>query len=225
MVTTGMDRRALMAGLTVMGAAPEHAAAAPPSAVYDYLFFNDAAPVPSALVASTKGTAAVLARFTPQLGWANDQSALLIGRDAGEQGGLDEGAVSALTRTLGVEHHRLTATARPNDVSPPWPGGIYVHRWFIVPDANVPEFVELSVQGWRDFETRYDARIYGLFHSTSAEGGPGIGDRRLLLLTRYASHSVWEISRDPRTDAMATFRRRQALTRRTWAASTLLSTS
>ena len=49
------------------------------------------------------------------------------------------------------------------------------------------------------------------------------GATRLLLCTRYRDHGVWETSRDPTTDAMAAFQRRQKLTRDTWAASTLLT--
>jgi len=42
------------------------------------------------------------------------------------------------------------------------------------------------------------------------------------LITRYADHGVWEASRDPTSEAMQIFARRQQLTRRSWAASTLL---
>jgi hypothetical protein len=45
-----------------------------------------------------------------------------------------------------------------------------------------------------------------------------------LLVTRYASHGVWEDSRDPSTTAMQTFARRAMLTLSTRAASTLLVT-
>ena len=45
---------------------------------------------------------------------------------------------------------------------------------------------------------------------------------RVFLLTRYKDHGVWEASRDPSTTAMKAFARRQALTRVTWNASTLL---
>ena len=47
------------------------------------------------------------------------------------------------------------------------------------------------------------------------------GVTRLLLITRYGDHGVWEKSRDPSTAAMAAFARRQLLTRDSWAASTL----
>lgn len=40
------------------------------------------------------------------------------------------------------------------------------------------------------------------------------------MLTRYRDHGVWEESRDPSTIAMGLFRRREALTRNSWDAST-----
>ncbi len=42
-------------------------------------------------------------------------------------------------------------------------------------------------------------------------------------MTRYKDHGVWEASRDPTTEGMKTLMRRQAITRVTWAASTLLA--
>ena len=46
---------------------------------------------------------------------------------------------------------------------------------------------------------------------------------RQLLLTRYRDHGVWEASRDPTSDAMQIFARRQAITRWTKGCSTLLA--
>jgi hypothetical protein len=68
----------------------------------------------------------------------------------------------------------------------------------------------------------FDARIFGLLKAEPSAEDHAAGVVRLLLLTRYASHGVWEESRDPTTEAMQIFARRQQLTRRTWAASTRL---
>jgi hypothetical protein len=101
-------------------------------------------------------------------------------------------------------------------------GGIYVHRWFEVQGDSVDEFVELSSAGWQTFETLFDARIFGLFRAEASADDRAAGVARLLLMTRYATHGVWEDSRDPSTEAMQIFARRQQLTRRSWAASTRL---
>lgn len=158
----------------------------------------------------------ILGLFVPQLGWANDEAALLARGSppvAALVGGDDAIAVS--------QHARMAPTVRPAGADRPAPGGVYVHRWFEVEARNVDEFVELSSNGWKSFETLFDARIFGLFRAADAEDGL----ERLLLITRYGSHGVWEASRDPTTDAMQIFLRRQQLTRRTWAASTRLITT
>jgi hypothetical protein len=104
------------------------------------------------------------------------------------------------------------------------PGGIYVHRWFEVDSSSLNEFIALSAEAWPDFEGRFDAQIFGLLELTSPRPGDAPGRRHLLLITRYASHGVWEDSRDPSTAAMQTFARRAMLTLSTRAASTLLVT-
>ena len=86
----------------------------------------------------------------------------------------------------------------------------------------MPEFLTLSTEGWRDFETRFDAHIFGLFTAERSSLDRQKGVTRLLLLTRYKDHGVWEASRDPSTAAMQAFQRRSAITKDTWNASTLL---
>ena len=92
----------------------------------------------------------------------------------------------------------------------------------MVEAGSVDEFVSISAEAWRDFEARFDASIYGLFIADGSDADLSEGVRRLLLLTRYRDHGVWEESRDPSTTAMGLFRRRGALTRNSWGASTLL---
>jgi hypothetical protein len=97
------------------------------------------------------------------------------------------------------------------------PGGTYVHRWFEIKPSDREEFVRLSVEGWADFEKKFDAKIFGLL---AAAAGPNL---RLLLLTRYGSHGVWEASRDPTTEGMRAFQRRGQLTLSSRGCSTLLT--
>jgi hypothetical protein len=194
-------------------------------AVFDYLTLT-LARGPAARAAFVKrlgdagltegGKAAGL--FLPQLGWEAAQAALLVER--GDRTALD--AVSSAPEVVSREFHELAPTIRPTADAVLKPGGIYVHRWFEVDSSAFNEFVSLSGEAWPDFEGRFDANIFGLFELTSARPGDTPGHKHLLLLTRYASHGVWEDSRDPSTAAMQTFARRALLTLSTRAASTLL---
>ena len=204
--------------------------------MYDYLFF-DVAPgdppyaraglvLPTLLTEALTGThGEIRGLFVSQLGWANTQAAALIAWP-----GNDDGREAALARLAGdvrvtsVKIDRLTPTVRPSSDDPPAPGGIYVHRWFHIRADAMSEFVSRSAEGWMDFESRFDARIYGLFSAERSDQDLEAGVLRMLLLTRYGDHGVWETSRDPSTEAMKAFARRQALTRTTSAASSLLIT-
>jgi hypothetical protein len=158
--------------------------------------------------------------FVSQLGWEAAAAALLA-----EHGGVEDAALSELLAAPEVVSsvvHTLRPTVRPTAEAVLAPGGIYVHRWFEVGSASVAEFIDLSAQAWPDFEGRFDARIFGLFELTSEWDGSPADSRHLLLVTRYASHGVWEDSRDPTTEAMQTFTIRAQLTRSTRAASSLL---
>ena len=121
----------------------------------------------------------------------------------------------------------LHPTPRPHREDRMNPGGIFVHRWFTVDADKVNEFIELSDKAWDSFEKKFDARIFGLFEAERDEEDHANGEARLLLITRYGSHEVWEHSRseaaDP--DAWGLFRRRQELTRSTIARSSLLVTN
>ena len=210
------------------------ARAAEPVAAYDYLFLDlrdapgttparayaDAVRARQPAITAAGGT--VLGLFTPQIGWVARQAALLVRWDgtAAGRGGL----ITNLTRDKTVlvgQRVRLAPSPRPLSPAPLWPGGIYVHRWFVVKTQDVPQFIDLSVVGWADFESRFETQIYGLFSAERSQTDMQGGVRRLLLLTRYASHGVWEASRDPSTAAMAAFQRRSALTRDTWNASSV----
>ncbi|HZZ87375.1 MAG TPA: hypothetical protein VFE13_03480 [Caulobacteraceae bacterium] len=158
----------------------------------------------------------VVAQFTPQLGWANNEAVVLT------RGRSEVLKAPGLIATAQVE--ALMPTLRPTDGDErPQPGGVYVHRWFEVDASAADEFIDLSGQGWVRFEAAFDTRIFGLFRAAPSPTDNAAGVQRLLLITRYADHGVWEASRDPTSDAMQIFARRAQLTRRTWAASTLLT--
>ncbi|MEW5686850.1 MAG: hypothetical protein AB1942_18180 [Pseudomonadota bacterium] len=224
-----LDRRGWLAGAATALLAPRAAETQvrPRSqAMYDYLFLDlDGGPPGPALAAKLKalpiaaGGGDVLGLFTPQLGWRARQAAVLLRWSEAASGR------EAVVASLGGERDRLTPTARPSPTDRPASGGIYVHRWFVIDTPALDEFVALSTEGWKDFETRFDTNIFGLFTAEPTAAERTAGRMRLLLVTRYASHGVWEASRDPSTAAMAAFARRQKLTRDTWAASTLLASA
>ena len=185
---------------------------------WDYAFATlERVPTPhQALAAHLRNVPGVVAQFAPQLGWANNEAAVLIRGDGG--------ALEAPGLIARVTTQRLTPTLRPADDARPQPGGVYVHRWFEVGADDADAFIDLSGQGWRRFEAQFAAQIFGLFRAAPTAADSAAGAQRLLLITRYADHGVWEASRDPTSDAMQIFARRQQLIRRTWAVSTLLVT-
>jgi hypothetical protein len=199
------------------------------SAACDYVFLTLArAPTPHPALARRLAEAApalkaaggeIVGQWAPQLGWANDEAAVLV-RWAGPHGEL--GAITALEGVAKASVEHLEPTIRPGDAERPPTGGVFVHRWFAVEAGAEDEFVALSSQGWDHFEQLFDAKIFGLFRAEPSADDRTAGLSRLLLITRYADHGVWEASRDPSTEAMQIFLRRQQLTRRSWAASTRL---
>lgn len=231
-----LDRRRWLAGAGAALLAPTGAGAAETQPMYDYLFVDlEDAPgstparayaeqVKAKLPEITSAGGEVLGYFTPQLGWVGRQAALLVRWAPGAKG--RDGHVNSLMRGKAVrvaQRGKLTATLRPAAADRPQPGGIYVHRWFVVSPKDLAEFLALSQQGWGDFEARFETKIFGLFTVERTTSDISLGGQRLLLITRYKDHGVWEASRDPSTAAMAAFRRRAELTKDSWAASTLLS--
>jgi hypothetical protein len=237
-----LNRRQWVSGAGALAAVPLVASAAAgvaaqptaPTSQYDYLFFDFSggappyprpAPTLSPMVAEAlNGTQGKrLGLFVPQIGWTTAQAAVLISwrdGDAGRSNALAKLSVAPSLKS--VQSNALTPTVRPVGDAAPRAGGIYVHRWFVIDTSAIDEFVALSQQGWADFETRFEANIFGLWTAARTPDDLRDGATRVFLLTRYKDHGVWEASRDPTTAAMKAFARRQALTRVTWNASTLL---
>ena len=138
------------------------------------------------------------------IGWWDDEAVVLAGWPA----------TAAPDATAG---ETLRATARPVEVAPIEPGGVFAHRWFEIDAGDWDEFLELSTGAWPAFEEAYDARIEGFFRSEDVEPP----DARVLLITRYPSYEAWERSRGVGRDAGAgvvesgrRFLRRRELTKR-----------
>jgi hypothetical protein len=226
-----MNRREIVTALAL--AATAGVVQAQPTGLqdYDYLFIELKPGSRAGFMTHLAGPGRAAAReaggeiigvFTPQLGWNNNDVAILIRwTKPGDQA--RDAAVAAIrsaAQLVSLERHTFAPTARPRPQDQLKPGGIYVHRWFEIRPGDREEFIRLSTEGWVDFEKRFATNIFGLFAETRARRD---GNLRLLLLTRYADHGVWEASRDPTTEAMRSFQRRAQLTLSSRGCSTLLA--
>ena len=170
-------------------------------------------------IASADGE--VLGLFQPQLGFASNEAVVLLRwPDSGKSDRLRELDQAPGVYTMHPE--KLTPTVRPADGELLKPGGIYVHRWFTVDADSVADFVSLSNRAWTNFEGSYDTQIFGLFTAERTPADLREGAGRLLLLTWYASHGVWENSREQTRDPEGLFAKRHALTRTTVGRSSLV---
>jgi hypothetical protein len=159
---------------------------------YDYLTTvgRPALPEDGVLVGEWSGAGGI--------GWYDDEHVTLVGWP---------GPATA-PRVDGAE--RLIATARPTELGPLAPGGVFAHRWFEIDPADWDEFLTLSTEAWPAFESAYGAAIEAFLRS---EDDPG----RVLLITRYPSMAAWEDSRAVLRQDVETgrkFLRRRELTRR-----------
>ena len=169
-------------------------------------------------VASVGGE--VLGLFQGQLGFASNEAVVFLRFASAARDRLRE--LDRAPSVISMHPDVLTPTVRPKDDAVLTPGGIYVHRWFSVDADAVADFVSLSNRAWTNFEGSYATEIFGLF--TAERTAQDIRDRsgRLLLLTYYASHGVWEESRGQTRDPNGLFAQRHALTRSTIGRSSLL---
>ncbi|HEX2591825.1 MAG TPA: hypothetical protein VHL34_10035 [Rhizomicrobium sp.] len=151
--------------------------------------------------------------FAPQLGFASNEAAVLM---------TSHGHIDHAPHLVAKTHDVLIPTIRPKAGDTLKPGGIYVHRWFTVDHDKVAEFVSLSGQAWPSFEGEFEANIFGLFTAERSEHDIAQQQTRLLLLTWYKDHAVWEASRRPTREPEGIFMKRHTLTRTTIGRSTLL---
>ena len=167
--------------------------------------------------------AELVGHFAPQLGFSSSEAAALI-RWPRERGVLP----AEIVKISGVacsQHDMLSPTMRPADNAQLKSGpGIYVHRWFTIDGDRVGDFVDLSNQAWKGFEGSYDTEIFGLFAAEPNENDTRAGIARLLLLTWYRNHGVWEASREQAHDPASLFAQRHLLTRHTIGRSSTLVT-
>ena len=197
------------------------------AAHYDYLSFTlergrwpaftaHMRDVAAPAIASAGGE--MLGLFQGQLGFASTEAVMLLrwpARDRPREIGQAPGVVT-------MHPEILTPTVRPNNKAVLKKGGIYVHRWFSVDADSVADFIALSNRAWENFEGSYETQIFGLFTAERTAEDLRQGAGRLLLLTYYASHGVWEASRDQTRDPQGLFVKRHALTRNTIGRSSLL---
>lgn len=159
-----------------------------------------------------------VAVFSPLLGYPSNMVLALFPQLEDD----DALAVTRMDGAVATLRTRLRPTARPAEGAWPAQGGVYVHNWFNIDASAVESFLALSVEAWPDFETRFEARIFGLFLADATELDVSQEARRLLLMTRYRDLGEWQASRDPTTEAMAIFARRRELTRVSLARSCVL---
>jgi hypothetical protein len=160
---------------------------------------------------------AVFGFWRGEIGFHNDEGVVITAWPPRTEP--DHAATDGLPSVIDATIERLVATARPTAPEPPLDDGVYAHRWFETTEEHWPEFVELSVAAWPDFEGSFPGtRIVGLWRSLDTKP-PAV---RALLITRYPTLAVWERSRPfegeqaPGMDrARGAFLRRAELTERT----------
>ena len=132
-----------------------------------------------------------------------------------------EGALGGDAGILGLVSHAMRPTLRPAAPTPPTRQGNYAFRWFVTPEADWPEFLDLCAQAWPGFESAYDSQVIGLWRLTGDRAGSSNGELppsappghvASLLLTRRPDLAMWERSKLPQGAAETAVR--DALSRR-----------
>jgi hypothetical protein len=157
--------------------------------------------------------------FSPQLGFASNEASVLSRWPSGIR---NVSGVFDLPEVAGRTCETLTPTVRPKEGQRLRTGGIYVHRWFTIDKERAADFIDLSNRAWGNFEGSYDTEIFGLFTAEPNEDDRRTFAQRLLLLTWYRDHGVWEASREQARDAKSLFAQRHLLTRSTIGRSSVL---
>jgi hypothetical protein len=158
--------------------------------------------------------------FQGQLGFSSNEVIVLLRSKPSTRDRLRE--LDAAPGVVTMHPELLTPTVRPSDTAGLKNGGIYVHRWFSVDADSMADFISLSNRAWENFEGSFQTEIFGLFTAERTARDVQEGAGRLLLLTYYASHGVWEESREQTRDPNGLFVQRHALTRTTIGRSSIL---
>ena len=161
----------------------------------------------------------LLGLFSPQLGFASNEATVLSRWPSAIR---DVPDALVLPEIVASRREALVPTVRPKDSQALRTGGIYVHRWFTIDKDHTADFIDLSNRAWGKFEGSYDTEIFGLFTAEPSEEDRKASAQRLLLLTWYRDHGVWEASREQAQDAKSLFAQRHLLTRSTIGRSSLL---
>ena len=156
--------------------------------------------------------------FAPKLGFASNQAIALVRYN----GAVPAIGANLFARAENVHRERMAPTVRPKEKDRLKNNGIYVHRWFTIDGDALSQFVDLSNRAWTKFEGSYETSIFGLFAVEPDAADKRDGTARLLLLTWYADHGVWEKSREQAQDTASLFAQRHMLTRTTVARSSVV---
>lgn len=107
---------------------------------------------------------------------------------------------------LAVTSDVMMPTLRPVDVRPPARQGNYAFRWFMTPEEDWPEFLDLCAEAWPGFESAYDSQVIGLWRCTTDLHESAIAEPAgmtpskgicSLLVTRRPNLAMWERSKLP----------------------------
>ena len=178
------------------------------------------------------GGGALYGLWRSQIGRPRDEVTAIAASTGAGQAVMAEAALVGDTEGVqAVTSLAMAPTLRPAaDASPPGRQGNYAFRWFVTPEADWPEFLDLCARAWPGFEAAYDSQVIGLWRCTGdatgadeASGPAAAGDGgivRSLLLTRRPDLAMWERSKLPQGPAETAVR--DALSRRydlcTWTA-------
>ncbi len=138
-----------------------------------------------------------------QIGRPRDELTVLSLWPDAASAGLANSRMSELPDVLNCRSEAMTPTLRPDNAAPPRRQGNYAFRWFDLPQANWPEFLDLCAAAWPGFEASYDSQVIGLWRCLDGEAGRC----RSLLLTRRPDLAMWERSKIPQGEAEAKVRR------------------
>jgi len=175
------------------------------------------------------GKAAVYGIWRSQIGRPRDElSAITVWPEGTDAAAAEAALLDDRTDVMATVSETMAPTLRPSRTDPPTRQGNYAFRWFVTPEADWPEFLDLCAAAWPGFEAAYDSQVVGLWRLSGARTGNGTDEAsgahldgvRSLLLTRRPDLAMWERSKLPQGAAEAAVR--DALSRRydlcTWTA-------